>query len=386
MLRSAPVGGIIPGATVTVINELTGLERTTVSDGGGRFNFPRLPVGSYHVEATLQGFSKFASETFRLNVEDIQQVNIVMKVGQLSDEVRVSASASQVQTVGGTISEIVDERRIRELPLNGRDPLQLQLLLPGVVEGTGGTTMQQQGGISVHGLRGISNNYMLDSGDNNDVLGGVAAIVPNPDALEEFTVQTSNFSAQYGRNMGAVINAVTKSGTNQFLGSGYEFLRNDAFDAKQFFALQKGKLRRNQFGGSLGGPISRDRTFFFVAYEGLRERRGESRSNLIVPTAAERTGDFSQSSVKPRDPLTGQFFPNHQIPAARFDPAVINFMEIFIPLPNTATGQHVYNGPLKKEARRSWEESTPNSPASSACLAGFSTIRTRRSTRPACPF
>jgi outer membrane receptor protein involved in Fe transport len=345
-------GGIIPGATVTAINELTGLERSTSSDDGGRFIFPRLPVGSYRVEATLQGFRKFATATFRLNVEDVQQVNVVMAVGQLSDAVTVSGSALAVETVGGAISEVVDERRIRELPLNGRDPLQLQLLLPGVVPGQGSTTMQQQGGISVHGLRGISNNYMLDGGDNNDALGGVAAIVPNPDALEEFTVLTSNFSAEYGRNMGAVINAVTKSGTNQFRGSVYEFLRNDALDAKQFFALEKGKLRRNQYGGSLGGPITRDRTFFFFSYEGLRERRGVSTSNTIVPTAAERAGDFSLSSIKPRDPLTGLPFLNNQIPAARFDRAAVNFLEKLVPLPNQPSGQHIYNRPAEKDGEQ----------------------------------
>jgi outer membrane receptor protein involved in Fe transport len=342
-------GAIVPGATVTALNELTGLERTTTSDEGGRFNFPRLPVGSYRVEATLQGFHKFATPTFRLNVEDVRQVNVVMSVGQISDAVTVSGAALKIETVGGALSEIVDERRIRELPLNGRDPLQLQLLLPGVVPGPGTTTMQQQGGIAVHGLRGISNNYMLDGGDNNDALGGVAAIVPNPDALEEFTVLTSNFSAEYGRNMGAVINAVTKSGTNQLRGSLYEFLRNDALDAKQFFALEKGKLRRNQFGGTVGGPVARDRTFFFFAYEGLRERKGVSTSNLVVPTTAERAGDFSQSSVKPRDPLTGQPFLNNQIPSARFDRAAVNFIEKFIPLPNQPTGQHIYNRPFVKD-------------------------------------
>jgi Carboxypeptidase regulatory-like domain len=207
--------GVIPGVTVTAINELTGLERTTISDSGGRFNFPRLPVGTWRVEANVQGFRKFATSAFRLDVEDIRQVNVVMAVGTVNEGVTVSGTAATVETVGGTLSQIVDERPIRELPLNGRDPLQLQVLLPGVVQGNGITTMQQEGGISVHGLRGISNNYMLDSGDNNDALGGTAAIVQNPDALEEFTVQTSNFGAQYGRNMGAIINAVTKSGTNK---------------------------------------------------------------------------------------------------------------------------------------------------------------------------
>jgi outer membrane receptor protein involved in Fe transport len=342
-------GGVVPGATVTVINELTGLERTAISDDGGRFNVPRLPVGSYRVEAELQGFRKFVTPAFRLDVEDIRQVTVVMVVGALAEAMTVAGTAATVETVGGTLSQIVDERRIRELPLNGRDPLQLQVLLPGVVQGNGFTTMQQQGGISVHGLRGISNNYMLDSGDNNDVLGGVAAIVPNPDALEEFTVQTSNFGAQYGRNMGAIINAVTKSGTNQFRGGVYDFVRHDALDAKQFFALQKGELKRSQYGGTLGGPIRRDRAFFFFAYQGLNERKGESRSNLVVPTQAERSGDFSQSSQKPRDPLTGQPFPNNQIPLARFDPAIVKFMDALIPMPNSSGGRYIYNAPNTKD-------------------------------------
>jgi outer membrane receptor protein involved in Fe transport len=342
-------GAILPGVTATAVNELTGLERTAVSDAGGRFNIPRLPVGTYRVEAALQGFRKFATEPFRLDVEDIRQVNIVMQVGAVEEGITVSGTSTTVETVGGTLSAVVDERRIRELPLNGRDPLQLQLLLPGVVQGNGNTTMQQQGGISVHGLRGISNNYMLDSGDNNDVLGGVAAIVPNPDALEEFTVQTSNFGAQYGRNMGAIINAVTKSGTNQFRGSGYDFTRHDALDAKQFFALQKGELKRYQYGGTLGGPVKRDRAFFFAAYQGLNEDKGESRSNLTVPTVAERSGDFSQSSIKPRDPLTGQLFPNNQIPLNRFDPAIVNFMKELVPLPNSSGGRYIYNAPQNRD-------------------------------------
>lgn len=342
-------GGVIPGVTVTVTNTQTGIERMTVSDEGGRFNFPSLPVGTYRLQASLEGFRQFATDEFRLNVEDVQQVNVLMAVGQFSDVVTVSGAAVEVQTVGGALSEIVDERRIQELPLNGRDPLQLQLLLPGVVVGTGGANLTQQQPISVHGLRGIANNYMLDGGDNNDPTIGVAAITPNPDALEEFTVQTSNFSAEYGRNMGASINAVTKSGTNEFRGSAYEFLRNDAFDAKQFFAVEKGKLRRNHFGSTLGGPLARNRTFFFAAYEGIRERRGATRSDLIVPTAAERAGDFTQSVRKPRDPVTGQAFPGDQIPSQRFDPAAVNFLRLMVPLPNQASGQHVYNAPIVKD-------------------------------------
>src|SRR5213596_1593162 len=139
--------------------------------------------------------------------------------------------------------------------------------------------------------------------------------------------------------------AVTKSGTNQFRGSAYDFTRNDALDAKQFFALQKGELKRYQYGGTLGGPVKHDRAFFFVAYQGLNEDKGDSRSNLTVPTAAERSGDFSQSSIKPRDPLTGQLFPNNQIPLDRFDPAIINFMNALVPPPNSSGCRYIYNAP-----------------------------------------
>jgi len=337
-------GGVLPGVAITATNELTGVQRTTVSDGAGRFNLPSLAVGTYRLNAALQGFREFVASGVRLSAQDIRQINVVLAVGQITEAVTVTGAASEVKTVGGNLSAVVDEKRIQELPLNGRDPLQLQLLLPGVVQGTGSNRTSQEAPIAVHGLRGIANNYMLDGGDNNDPLMGVAAIVPNPDGLEEFTVQTSNFSAEFGRNMGAVVNAVTKSGTNRLKGSAFEFVRNDAFDARAFFATQKTELRRNQYGGTLGGPIVRDRTFFFASYGGLRETAGVTH-NIVVPTQAERMGDFSQSIQKPRDPLTNQVFPGNQIPSNRFDPAAVNVLNIFIPLPNQPAGRYIFNAP-----------------------------------------
>ncbi len=337
-------GGVLPGVTITLTNQQTGRQRTTVSDTGGRFNFPSVPLGTYRLNATLEGFRVFATSDVKLSAEDIRQVNVVMSIGELAETVNVTGAASEVKTVGGQLSAVVDEKRIQELPLNGRDPLQLQLLLPGVVTGTGSNRTAQEAPIAVHGLRGIANNYMLDGGDNNDPLMGVAAIVPNPDGLEEFTVQTSNFNAEFGRNMGAVVNAVTKSGTNTFKGSAYEFVRNDAFDARSFFSAQKTELSRNQFGATFGGPIIHDRTFFFASYGGLRESAGVTH-NIVVPTAAERTGDFSLSVQKPKDPNTGVVFSGNQIPAGRFDPAAVNLLNIFVPLPNQAAGKYVFNAP-----------------------------------------
>ena len=252
----------VPGAQVQAVNDLTGLEWETSSDEAGRFNFSRMPVGNYHVQVTnehgdyithtAEGFTQFLSESFRLDADQSRQVTVVLEVGQVTESITVTGAVAEVETVGGTLKEIVDERRITELPLNGRNPVQLILLVPGVVSGPGSSSLNQNGGLAVNGARAVSNNYLLDGGDNNDPQQNVAAIMPNPDALEEFSVLTNNFSAEYGRNMGAIVNAVTKSGTNEFNGSAYEFVRNDILDARSFFGLEKGKLRRNQYGGTFG--------------------------------------------------------------------------------------------------------------------------------------
>ncbi|MBK5292681.1 MAG: TonB-dependent receptor, partial [Acidobacteriia bacterium] len=219
-------------------------------------------------------------------------------------------------------------------------------LVPGAVSSPGGATLNRNDAISVNGGRGTATNYMLDGGDNNDPQQNVGAVLPNPDALEEFSVLTNNFSAEYGRNSGAVVNAVTKAGTNQLHGALWEFLRNDALDARSFFGISKSKLRRNQFGGAAGGPIIRNKAFFFGSYEGVRQSTGTTRSGLVVPTAAERTGDFSQSAQKPRDPITNQPFPNAMIPSNRFDPAAIKFLSALqVPLPNSTGNRYIYNPP-----------------------------------------
>ena len=173
-------GGVLPGVAVTVTNELTGVQRATSSDDGGRFNFPRLLVHNYRLEASLDGFRQFVTSNVRLDADDIRQINVVMTIGALTDVLTVRAAEIQVQTVGGSLSAVVDEKRITELPLNGRDALSLQLLLPGIVVGNGSNRTSKEAAITVHGLRGTTNNYMLDGGDNNDQLMGVASIIPNP--------------------------------------------------------------------------------------------------------------------------------------------------------------------------------------------------------------
>ncbi|MEZ5356900.1 MAG: carboxypeptidase regulatory-like domain-containing protein [Bryobacteraceae bacterium] len=347
-------GAVVPTVTVRAVNTRTGLEFNAQSDAAGRFNFPRLPVGDYRVEASKEGFRQFVSESFRLDADQSRGVTVLLDLGSTAESVTVSGAVSQVDTVTATIREVVDEKRISELPLNGRNPLQLVLLVPGAVSAPGGGALNRNDGIAVNGGRGTSTNYMLDGGDNNDPQQNVAAVVPNPDALEEFSVQTNNFSAEYGRNSGAVVNAVTKSGTNALHGSLWEFIRNDALDARSYFGISKSKLRRNQFGGAVGGPIIRNKAFFFGSYEGVRQRTGTTRSNLVVPTSAERQGDFTASAAnrRPRDPLnSNQPFPGAIIPAARFDPASVAFMDkMQIPLPNSAGNRFIYNPPQSTDS------------------------------------
>lgn len=347
-------GAVIPEAAVRALNELTGFTVAVQSDNQGRFLFPQLPVGNYRIEVTRDGFRPFRSESFRLDADASRQVMAQLELGQVTEAITVGGSVSQVETVGSTIKEIVDERRITELPLNGRNALQLVRLVPGVVSSAGNNGLGQNEGISVNGARGTANNYLLDGGDNNDPQLNTAALIPNPDALEEFSVQTNNFNAEYGRNSGAIINAVTKSGTNQLHGSLYEFVRNDRMDARSALALEKGKLRRNQFGGSVGGPIIRNRSFFFGSYEGLRERLGATFSGLTVPTAAERSGDFSNSARVPNDPQNGNRpFPDGRIPASRFDTASIGFLDkLQVPLPNSPGNRFIFNSPAETDSNQ----------------------------------
>lgn len=345
-------GAVVASARVSATRQGTAQKFEATADDAGRFSFPRLPVGSYVIECRHQGFRGFLSEELRLDADQTRQAQIVLRVGDVTESVQVTGAVGLVETVGAAIRETVDEKRISELPLNGRNPLQLQLLVPGVVPSVGGANLAQNATITMNGARGTSNNYMLDGGDNNDPQISVAALTPNPDALEEFSILTNNYSAEYGRNAGGVVNAVTKSGTNTLKGSLYEFLRNDTFDARNFFSLVQPKLRRNQFGGSLGGPVvlpklwnGKDRTFFFFSYEGLRESRATTNSTLVTPTAAERTGDFTASARKPNDPATRAAFPGNVIPRSRQDAASVKFLELLVPLPNTPGGQHIFNAP-----------------------------------------
>ena len=327
----------LPSTNITVVNVETGQRREAVSTNDGTFTVPLLPPGRYMVTAARQNFSPTEIRDIVLNVNDHRTVEIQMRIGQIEETVVVSAEATQVDTKTGTLKEVVSQERIVGLPLNGRNALQLQRLVPGA----GGVVAPGQGQnetLSINGSRPNSNNYTLDGGDNHDPFFNSPSVFPNPDALQEFTIQTSAYSAAYGRNAGAVVNAITRSGTNDFHGSIFEFLRDENLNSRSLFATEVPPFKRDQFGGSFGGPIHRNQTFFFTAYQGWRERSAPGAITAIVPTAAQRAGDLSAFSTAIIDPVTRAPFPGNIIPPNRLNQPVQQFLAAFIPLPNGPGG------------------------------------------------
>src|SRR5258707_1149076 len=306
----------VPGARVTLINEGTGIRATAVSDSGGRYNFPQLAVGNYRVEVALEGFKKATQSGINLTAEQISSVNLTLEVGNVTESIEVASAAPALETVSSSVRSVVRRELIEDLPLNGRNALDLATLLPGAVnQGGARVSLSQENGVSVNGARGSDNNVLLDGGANVDGYNGTPNSLPNPDALQEFSVSSSMFSAGYGRTAGSLVSAVTKGGGNQYNGTLYEYMRNDVMDARSFFAVKglvnKPSLKRNQFGASLGGPVKPHKSFLFFSWESLRQRNATTSSGTVMPTVLERGGDFSQSSRKPTDPATGLAFPNH---------------------------------------------------------------------------
>ena len=294
-------GAVVAGVEVTVRHLDTGLTRTTVSDAEGRYIFPALPLGPFEVRAAKTGFKQYVYPRVNLTVGETGELDIVVEVSGLQDEsITVSDEAALVNTQTPELSYLVGERAIEQLPLNGRNYTDLALLQPGVIgypHRDGGSVVAHGLGASINGQDPRSNVYLLDGTPQNDFTNGpagsAAGTVLGIEAIREFRVETNAYSAEYGRNSGGQINAVSKSGTNEWRGSLYEFHRNDNFDAANFFdnatGQPKPEFRRNQYGGSLGGPIRQDRLFFFGAYEALRENLGRT-INTVVPDLDAREG------------------------------------------------------------------------------------------------
>ncbi|MGC2814225.1 MAG: carboxypeptidase regulatory-like domain-containing protein, partial [Candidatus Acidiferrum sp.] len=289
-------GATVSGVKVTAIQTDTGLVRSTLSDSQGAYVLVELPVGHYRLEAEAKGFKKYVQQGISLDVNQIASVAVRLDVGTATEEVHVDANAPLVETTVTNLGKTVEQQDVLDLPLNGRNFSQLGLLQPGVfpltpgLQAAGGSLRNGQA-YAVNGQRPESNNFLIDGASNfNSVDGGLVIQLPI-DSIAEFRILTHTAGAEFGHNSGSTTNIITRTGTNAFHGDLWEFIRNDAMDAKSFFATSVEPLKRNQFGGTFGGPVKHDKTFFFGYYEGLRLRQGETVS-ATVPTQTERTGDF----------------------------------------------------------------------------------------------
>ncbi|MGH9356448.1 MAG: carboxypeptidase regulatory-like domain-containing protein, partial [Terriglobia bacterium] len=333
---SDPSGAVIPNAQVSIKNTSTGLTRNAKTDASGLYDAPNLLPGPYSVTVSAPGFSTQVRSGIVLTVGGQQVLNVSMQVGKVTNLIQVTGAAPTVQLSSSTISNVVNSTTVRNLPLNGRSWTDLTLLSPGVDTITTqpsfniGSDRGNRGygsQVSISGVRPQFNNYRVDGISINDyangapgsVLGGNLGV----DSIQEFSVMTTNYSAEYGKTAGGVVNAITKSGTNQFHGCAYEFIRNDAFDAANFFDnfanAAKPSFRRNQFGGCAGGPIQKNKTFIFGDYEGIRQAQGNSVVGVTL-SAAARTGNLSTGAVTV-DPSVQKYLPFYPLPNAGLSPS-----------------------------------------------------------------
>jgi len=346
-------GAVLPGATVTIENLATHDVRTAPTNETGDYLFNLLPIGTYTVNVELQGF---ASQTTRvvLSAGDRVRFDPKLQLGQVQESVLVTAESPLLQTDTATVSALVSEKAVQDLPVSGRNVVRLVQLVPGAFEGltnslaTGNRPddRRQTSAVSINGAMDNQNNHLIDGIDNNERSIGTVGVKPSIDAIAEVKVQTSMYTAEVGRTFGGVVNIITKSGGNAFHGSGFEFFRNDRFDARNFFAtsIPKPKLSQNQYGGSLGGPLIRNKTFFFADFERFDVTQGVT-AVVTVPTAKMRAGDFSELSTVIYDPTTTPRTPfaGNIISSGRLEPVALKYLSLY-PLPTSAGLANNYTG------------------------------------------
>ncbi len=349
-------GAVVPGCTVTATNPATGQKSATVTDAAGVFVFPSLPAGTYNIRVEHAGFKSTEQSGLVLDAASNRTLTLTLDVGQVTESVMVSAAAAQVETSSGSVGRVINEQQLNQIALNGRQYTQLLRLAPGVVSTTLSVfnpqlALNQQ---SVNGIRTQSSYFLVDGAENHDNGANSNGLVdPNIDAIAEVKLDTSSYAAEFGGRAGATINLVTKSGTREFHGVLFEFVRNDAFDARSFFAPKVDPLRFNDFGGTIGGPIyvpgkfntAKDKLFFFYSEEWKYIRQGQNMVN-VVPTALERAGDYRGSSLPaPVDPTNGVAFADRVVPQSRWSKNGAALLKPY-PLPNFLGpgGNYVANG------------------------------------------
>lgn len=366
-------GAAVPGTQVKATQVDTGYTQTTVSGADGLYSIPNLPVGPYKLDFTSQAFKSYTQSGIVLQVGNNVQINAVLQVGSVSEHVDVNADAAMVQTQDTSVSQVIDQRRIVDLPLNGRQATDLILLSGGAAQPPNGSRVitthdyATAVGVSVAGGQINGNNYLLDGADHNDSHSNVNMPFPFPDALQEFSVQTNGVSARYGLHPGSVVNVVTKSGTNQIHGTLFEFVRNGVFNARNYFATSRDSLHRNQFGGTVGAPIIRNKLFMFTGFQATRVTTAPPQTTSYVPTQAALNGDFSvlesaqcQSNGKAKQ-LGGPFIGNRVSPSA-FNTPALNLLKL-IPVSSDPCGKIVYaipnpNNENQSVTRVDWAQSS----------------------------
>jgi hypothetical protein len=352
-----PASQPIPGAAVTLTSDQTGSKRTVTSNAQGEFTIPLVPPGTYVIQSAKDGF-RDVPRRLTLEVDQEIHVDLRMLVGS-PDVVEIPSIQPLLRTETSAMGGVIDNQMVVGLPLDGRNFYQLSLLLPGVAPSAEGSAGSVRGAFSieVNGVREDGNNFLLDGAYNGDPKLNGVSVTPSVDAIREFEVATSTYDTSFGRNAGGQVNVVTRSGGNQFHGTAYEFFSNAALNGTNFFAPAgepTPRYQRNQFGGTLGGPLAKNRSFFFVDYQGTRSNVGQP---LVtnVPTAAERIGDFSQSSLLPIDPTTGQPFPGLKIPSYYMSPIGLAIAALY-PLPNrNVSGANYVSAPIETDNQNQFD-------------------------------
>ena len=391
-------GAVIPGATITITNVLTNISQTTATRADGTYESVPLRIGEYRIEAAQSGFKRMVREGVVLQIQQTAVVDLIMELGGITQEVSITATAPLLTPTEATQGQVIDNQKMVDLPLNGRDYIQLALISAGTNYSAPGA---RTAGFSGSGMRATQNNYLLDGLDNNNYQIATQGrqgetVKPGVDAIQEFKVMTNSYSAEYGRATGAVVNVSLKSGTNDLHGTAFEFLRNEKLDAKNFFdnpEEPKPPFKRNQYGFSLGGPVRKNQTFFFGDYEASRIRESRTVNNTI-PTPAQIQGDFTE--ILPDrifDPATysaatklRQPFPANRIPTSRMDPIGVKVASLY-PQPNKPglTQNFLYNPP-NQEDRDRWDLKIDHTFSPSDNLSGrFSFQRDKEPRSPALP-
>jgi carboxypeptidase family protein len=379
---SDPSGAIVPSAKVTATQVATGLTRTTLSGPDGLYVLPNLPVGPYKLGVQAGGFETYVQTGILLEVSNNVTINVTLRVGEAKQQVEVAANASMVETQTTSVGSVMDHARVLDLPLNGRQATDLIMLMGAATNATDQNVTDiktsknyaTSDSISVAGGQSSATSYRLDGGTHMDNFSNINLPFPFPDAIQEFSVQTSSLAAQAGLHPGAQVEVVTKSGTNQFHGDAFEFVRNGDFNARDFFAATQDTLKRNQFGGTIGGPIKKEKVFGFFGYQGTRIRTAPPSSITFVPTQAVLNGDWSQilsascqSSGNARaivNPSTGQPFANDQVDPSTYNQQALGLLK-YVPLSNNPCGEITYAIPEPQRedqyiGRVDWNKSTKN--------------------------